>query len=85
MNPQEELEKMQAHRDTRLAEIQAEKAQARANASTDPTPDSNSATASLNVTANETAEVARRQTSEMRQDTPDVVIDIGRDEDAVEY
>ncbi|KAA1106302.1 hypothetical protein PGT21_032832 [Puccinia graminis f. sp. tritici] len=82
---EEELEKMQAHRDTRLAEIQAEKAQARANASTDPTPDPNSATASLNVTANETAEVARRQTSEMRQDTPDVVIDNGRDEDAVEY
>ncbi|OAV91612.1 hypothetical protein PTTG_09399 [Puccinia triticina 1-1 BBBD Race 1] len=82
---EEELEKLQAHRDSRLAEIQTEKARARANAGTEPNPDPASTSATVTATANETAEVDRRQPSEIRQDTPDVVMDNGRDEDAVEY
>ncbi|PLW09886.1 hypothetical protein PCANC_21196 [Puccinia coronata f. sp. avenae] len=80
---EEQLEKLQSHRDSRLAEIQAEKARARANA--DPTSDPTTANASLNPMTNDSPELGRRQTSEIRQDTPDVANDNGRDEDAVEY
>jgi len=82
---EEELENLQTQRDSRLAEIQAEKARARANAGTEPNPDPIDANASSNPTANDTAEAARRQPSEIRQDTPEVANDHGRDEDAVEY
>ncbi|KAI9600900.1 hypothetical protein H4Q26_000694 [Puccinia striiformis f. sp. tritici PST-130] len=89
LTKEEELEKLQAQRDKRLIEIQAEKAKARSsNAGPTESTNSDHAASSKPVIGNEMDVDRRRLTpSEIRQDTPDLNTNdnLGRDEDAVEY
>lgn len=85
LDKQAELEKLQAHRDARLAEIQTEKARARVNAGSDPSIDAPNLKSSHPTSAHEATDAPRRETSVMRQDTPDIANNDGGDEDAVEY
>ncbi|KAH9811798.1 hypothetical protein DFH28DRAFT_1130494 [Melampsora americana] len=82
-NKQNELEQLCITRDTRLAEIEAEKVKSRHEASSITSTEAQ--VPIVEDPVNRLSDTQMRDDTEVRQDTPDLSNMGGRDEDAVEY
>ncbi|EGG03263.1 uncharacterized protein MELLADRAFT_72591 [Melampsora larici-populina 98AG31] len=89
-NKQNELEQLCIARDTRLAEIEAEKLKSKQEASSSTMMNSTTEVQPIiedpiNPSVRDLSDIQMRDETEGRQDTPDLSNLTGRDEDAVEY